>query len=86
SSQLPKLSSGGYLVDMPGEGRSRLVVKEQGAALLAVSERQDWPPALVHQRDEFVFLCNVPGVWGHYTDGRVVFNNGTVWQSIRGPY
>ena len=26
--------------------------------------------------DEFVFLCNVPGVWGHYTDGRVVFNNG----------
>eukprot|EP00439_Symbiodinium_sp_Y106_P084993 s234_g27.t1 len=86
SPQLPKLTTGGYLVDMPGEGRSRLVIKEQGAALLAVSERQDWPPALVHQRDEFVFICSFPGVWGRYTDGRVVFNNGTVWQSIRGPY
>eukprot|EP00913_Durusdinium_trenchii_P018292 g17185.t1 len=56
--------TGAYVVDMPGEGRSRMVLQLHRSQLVALSERRDWPPAPLQRRDDFVFVLNMPGVWG----------------------
>ncbi|CAK9008508.1 unnamed protein product [Durusdinium trenchii] len=70
--------TGAYVVDMPGEGRSRMVLQLHRSQLVALSERRDWPPAPLQRRDDFVFVLNMPGVWGQVKEKAITFSNGVL--------
>eukprot|EP00930_Biecheleria_cincta_P029473 TRINITY_DN20501_c0_g1_i1.p1 TRINITY_DN20501_c0_g1~~TRINITY_DN20501_c0_g1_i1.p1 ORF type:complete len:409 (-),score=68.36 TRINITY_DN20501_c0_g1_i1:131-1357(-) len=70
---------GGYLVDMPGENRSGIMLQLREGKLVAFSQRSDWPPQLVHVRTPFVFLPRCPGVWGKVDGQSISFSNGATW-------
>eukprot|EP00434_Breviolum_minutum_P011897 symbB.v1.2.010497.t1/scaffold647.1/size176639/5 len=77
----PQSLTGGYMVEMPGEVRpTRTIVKAlegSPSRFVGISDRGDWPPAQLHLRDEFVFVLNMPGVWGQVEQKQIRFNNGS---------
>mmetsp|Transcript_67613 Transcript_67613/g.218360 ORF Transcript_67613/g.218360 Transcript_67613/m.218360 type:complete len:128 (+) Transcript_67613:20-403(+) len=70
---------GGYACQVPGGGCARVVVAEAKGALLARSDRPDWPASVLHLRADLVFLQNSPGVWGRRDGPAVRFSNGITW-------
>lgn len=86
SFSLPEAASkelqGGYLVDMPGESRSSIMLQPRDGKLVAFSQRPDWPPQPVHVRAPFVFLPSCPGVWGKIEGQSISFSNGATWTRL----
>jgi len=71
--------AGAYICQTPDGGRSRMLVRLEARGLVAVSDRKDWPPALMDLREDLVFLRGHWGVWARVTKSAIEFNNGIVW-------
>merc|ERR1711879_263195 len=54
---------GPYIGTVPGAGKCRIMIKSIEGGLVAVSDRQDWPPSRLDVRADLVFLRGIPGLW-----------------------
>lgn len=67
-----------HAVDQQGKP-FHVMVKYDRDQLVGLTNRKDWPPAVLDVRGDFVFVRNVPGNYGRLQGSTVKFNNGISW-------
>ena len=55
------------------------MVRQDQGKLVALTDRKDWPPALLDVRGDLIFLRGVVGTWGRLMGDTLTFTNGIVW-------